>query len=112
MLMPATKKAVRKVPRQRKLTCFNRESSGLGNAARSRPASLAAGRCDKIPLMLSPVAGGVDRRQFLAGNASEIVVYPDAGHGFNADYRPGYNKEAAQDGWKRLQQWFKKYGAA
>jgi len=47
-----------------------------------------------------------------AGNPSEIVVYPDAGHGFNADYRPGYNKEAAQDGWKRLQQWFKKYGAA
>ena len=47
-----------------------------------------------------------------AGNPSEIVVYPEAGHGFNADYRPGYNKEAAQDGWKRLQQWFKKYGAA
>jgi carboxymethylenebutenolidase len=47
-----------------------------------------------------------------AGYPSEIVVYPDAGHGFNADYRPGYNKDAAQDGWKRLQQWFKKYGAA
>ncbi len=47
-----------------------------------------------------------------AGNPSEIVVYPDAGHGFNADYRPGYNPEAAHDGWKRLQQWFKKYGAA
>jgi carboxymethylenebutenolidase len=47
-----------------------------------------------------------------AGNPSEIVVYPEAGHGFNADYRPGYDKEAAQDGWKRLQQWFKKYGAA
>jgi carboxymethylenebutenolidase len=47
-----------------------------------------------------------------AGNPSEIVVYPEAGHGFNADYRPGYNKEAAQDGWKRLLQWFKKYGAA
>jgi len=47
-----------------------------------------------------------------AGNPSEIVVYPEAGHGFNADYRPGYDQEAAQDGWKRLQQWFKKYGAA
>ena len=47
-----------------------------------------------------------------AGNPSEIVVYPDAGHAFNADYRPSYNKEAAEDGWKRLQQWFKKYGAA
>jgi carboxymethylenebutenolidase len=47
-----------------------------------------------------------------AGGKSEIIVYPEAGHGFNADYRPGYNKEAAQDGWRRLQEWFKKYGAA
>jgi carboxymethylenebutenolidase len=42
----------------------------------------------------------------------EIVVYPDAQHGFNADYRTSYNKEAAEDGWKRLLAWFKKHGAA
>jgi carboxymethylenebutenolidase len=47
-----------------------------------------------------------------AARVSELVVYPDAGHGFNADYRPSYNKEAATDGWNRLQAWFKKYGAA
>jgi carboxymethylenebutenolidase len=47
-----------------------------------------------------------------AGGKSEIVVYPDAGHGFNADYRPGYDKNAAQDGMRRLQEWFKKHGAA
>lgn len=47
-----------------------------------------------------------------AGGKSEIVVYPDAGHGFNADYRPGYDKNAAEDGMRRLQEWFKKYGAA
>ena len=47
-----------------------------------------------------------------AGGKSEIVVYPDAGHGFNADYRPGYDKNAAQDGMRRLREWFKKYGAA
>jgi carboxymethylenebutenolidase len=47
-----------------------------------------------------------------AGGKSEIVVYPNAGHGFNADYRSGYDKEAAQDGFRRLQEWFKKYGAA
>jgi carboxymethylenebutenolidase len=47
-----------------------------------------------------------------AGGKSEIIVYPDAGHGFNADYRPGYDKTAAQDGFRRLQEWFKKYGAA
>jgi carboxymethylenebutenolidase len=43
---------------------------------------------------------------------AEIVVYPDAPHGFHADYRPSYRKEAAEDGWKRLLDWFKKYGAA
>jgi carboxymethylenebutenolidase len=43
---------------------------------------------------------------------SEIVVYPDADHGFHADYRPSYNKQAAEDGWQRLQSWFKKHGAA
>ena len=47
-----------------------------------------------------------------AGGKSEIVVYPEAGHGFNADYRPGYDNNAAQDGFRRLQEWFKKYGAA
>jgi carboxymethylenebutenolidase len=43
---------------------------------------------------------------------SEIVVYPDAHHGFHADYRPSYNEEAAKDGWQRLLAWFKKYGVA
>ncbi|HWC76917.1 MAG TPA: dienelactone hydrolase family protein, partial [Blastocatellia bacterium] len=47
-----------------------------------------------------------------ASKPSDIVVYPEAAHGFNADYRPGYNKEAAQDGWKRMLEWFKKNGAA
>jgi carboxymethylenebutenolidase len=47
-----------------------------------------------------------------AAQASEIIVYLKAGHGFNADYRPGYDQESAQDGWKRLQEWFKKNGAA
>ena len=47
-----------------------------------------------------------------AGNPSEIIVYPDAPHGFFADTRPSYRKEAAEDGWRRLLAWFKKYGAA
>jgi carboxymethylenebutenolidase len=47
-----------------------------------------------------------------AGKPSEIVLYPDTPHGFHADYRPSYRKEQAQDGWRRLQEWFKKHGAA
>ena len=45
-----------------------------------------------------------------AGKESEIVVYPDAPHGFNADYRPSYRKEAAEDGWRRLLDWLKRHG--
>ena len=44
--------------------------------------------------------------------SSEIVVYPDAQHGFLADYRPSYGAEAAADGWKRMLAHFKKYGVA
>lgn len=47
-----------------------------------------------------------------AGNPSEIIVYPDAGHAFNADYRPSYRKAAAEDAWKRMLEWFKRYGVA
>ncbi len=43
---------------------------------------------------------------------SEIVVYPNAKHGFHADYRDSYNKEVSEDAWKKLQDWFKKHGAA
>ena len=43
---------------------------------------------------------------------SEIVVYPDAPHGFHADYRESYRREAAEDGWRRLREWFKRHGAA
>jgi carboxymethylenebutenolidase len=39
----------------------------------------------------------------------EIVVYPGAGHAFHADYRPSYNKAAADDGWTRCVAWFNKY---
>lgn len=47
-----------------------------------------------------------------ANNPSEIVVYPNTPHGFHADYRSSYRPEQAKDGWKRLQDWFRKYGAA
>jgi len=47
-----------------------------------------------------------------AGDSSEIIVYPDTPHGFHADYRPSYRREQAQDGWKRLQAWFRQHGVA
>ena len=46
-----------------------------------------------------------------AKNPSEFVVFPDAGHGFNADYRPSYRAEDAKEGWRRCLAWFRKHGA-
>ncbi len=49
-----------------------------------------------------------------AGNAnarkSEFVIYPDAPHAFHADYRPSYQKAAADDGWKRCLAWLERHG--
>jgi carboxymethylenebutenolidase len=42
-----------------------------------------------------------------AGIPSELVIYPEAGHGFHADFRPdNYRKLDAEDGWKRMLAWF------
>ena len=46
------------------------------------------------------------------GGKSQIVVYPDAPHGFFADYRPSYRPEAAKDAWGRALVWFKANGVA
>ena len=45
-----------------------------------------------------------------AGKTAEFEIYPGAPHGFHADYRPSYRKEAAEDGWNQMTAWFKKYG--
>jgi carboxymethylenebutenolidase len=42
---------------------------------------------------------------------AEIIVYPNAQHGFHADYRPSYNEADAKDGWAKLLAWFKEHGA-
>ncbi len=43
---------------------------------------------------------------------SRIHVYEGMPHAFNADYRPSYRKQAAEDGWKRMLAWFKRHGVA
>ena len=45
-----------------------------------------------------------------AGGKSQIHVYAEAGHAFHADYRPTFRKDEAEDGWQRLQAWFKQHG--
>lgn len=53
------------------------------------------------------------RAELKKGNSgSEIIVYPDAPHGFHADYRPSYRKADAEDAWGKLIAWFRDHGAA
>jgi len=58
---------------------------------------------------------GVDRMRAAlqsAGKTAEIHTYPDTPHAFHADYRPSYRREAAEDGWRRMLEWFRKHGVA
>jgi carboxymethylenebutenolidase len=59
-----------------------------------------------------PVATVEAFKAALAANkkTAEFKIYPGAPHGFHADYRPSYRKEAAEDAWNQMQAWFKKYG--
>jgi carboxymethylenebutenolidase len=45
-----------------------------------------------------------------SGSGSEIVVFPAVNHGFNADYRPTYDKAAATYAWKLTRDWLKDRG--
>jgi carboxymethylenebutenolidase len=47
-----------------------------------------------------------------AGRTVEIVVFPDAPHGFHADYRPSYRAGDAADGWQRMLAWFREHGVS
>ena len=45
-----------------------------------------------------------------AKQPSEIVVFPDAPHGFHADYRPSFRADAAKEAWGQCLAWFRKHG--
>jgi carboxymethylenebutenolidase len=47
-----------------------------------------------------------------AGKTIDIHVYPDAQHGFLADYRPSYNAAASEDAWKKMLAFFAAHGVA
>lgn len=47
-----------------------------------------------------------------AAKASRFEVYPDAPHGFHADYRALYREGPAKDGWEKCIAWFKQNGVA
>jgi len=75
----------------------------------------------KVPVL--GLYGGLDKGITLDGvqrmqdalktgkSGSEIIVFPNADHGFHADYRPSYNKQASEEAWTRLLAWFRKNNA-
>ena len=42
-------------------------------------------------------------------SGSKIIVFPDAEHGFFADYRPSYNKMASEEGLRQMLDWIKSH---
>ena len=51
------------------------------------------------------------RAELEKGNSgSDIVIYPEAGHGFLADYRQGYHRESSLDAWPRFLDWMRRNG--
>jgi carboxymethylenebutenolidase len=39
----------------------------------------------------------------------QILIYPEAGHAFNADYRPSYHEASSKDAWSKMLRWFQKH---
>ena len=81
-------------------------------------------RADYIPSLRAPVLGffgGLDafipasdveklRETLMAtGKAGEIVLYPDADHGFMNEDRPSYHSARAAEAWTRMIAFFKQH---
>lgn len=45
-----------------------------------------------------------------AGKRADIVVYPEGGHAFHADYRQSFRAADAANGWGRMLEWFRANG--
>lgn len=82
----------------------------LGDALHVPVLGLYGGKDHAIPQADVETMKGVLASGNAAARASELVVYPEAGHAFNADYRPNYEPRSAADGWSRMLAWFKAHG--
>jgi carboxymethylenebutenolidase len=90
-----------------------------GNTAPRHPVEVAGDLKGRVLGLYGALDKGIPLSQVDAMRAalkaagdmkSEIIVYPDADHGFLADYRPSYNEAAAKDAWRRCLDWFKAHG--
>ena len=58
------------------------------------------------PAVIEQMRNGIAK----SGSGSEIVVFPGVNHGFNADYRPTYDKTAATYAAKLTRDWLRDHG--
>jgi carboxymethylenebutenolidase len=106
-------------PRLRAAVAFYGPVTGPTSAIQPKtPLDLAAGL--KCPLL--GLYGGADesiRQEDVqqaatsaraAGQTVRIEVFPGAPHGFHADYRSTYHKQAAEAAWAEAMGWFKAHG--
>ena len=83
----------------------------LGDEVRPWPFDVVAGMHSAVLGLYGGMDTGIPRTdveemsatlQRLNRRGSECIIYPDAQHGFHADYRATYNAAAARDGWNRM----------
>lgn len=68
---------------------------------------LYGGKDQSIPVDMVRAA---EAKAKAAHKIVDIVIYPDAPHGFHADYRPSYRQQDADDAWARAVAWLKRFG--
>lgn len=81
----------------------------VANALHAPVLGLYGGNDDGIPLDEVRSMEAALEQGGPASQSSQIVVYPDAGHAFFADYRPSYRAADAQDAWGKMLAWFDRY---
>ena len=79
----------------------------LAESIRVPVLGLHAGHDDFVqPAAIDQMRAGLVK----SGSGSQMVVFPNVNHGFNADYRPTYDKTAATYAWKLAHDWLKDHG--
>ena len=81
---------------------------GLAAGAKGRVIGFYGGKdtgitAEHVEMMRKALAAAGDKD-------SKIIVYPDAPHGFNADYRPSYMAVDAKEAWLNMLAWFRGHG--
>ena len=97
---------------------YGKLSETAGPAPKQTPIELAPKLTVPVLGLYGAKDGGIPLKDVEAMRAvlgkgksgSRIDVYPEADHGFHADYRPSFHAESAADGWKKLLAWFREHG--